>query len=148
MLHSHYKNFFTTTASSAPNCCISTFDLTACPFVSFRFPSPVGFHCSITKPIYNSCCLYAVCQHRQFVSQVIPVLVPGQIKFPRFLTLSISISTPHRSVYLRSALVYTPEMLLSASLFPVRSIPPSLDKSTAGWFGRFPCCSLPVGHLC
>ena len=137
MLHSHYRNFITTTTSSATNLCISTFDLTVYPFVSFRFSSSVGFHCSITKPIYNSCCLNAECQHRQFISQVTPVLIPGQTKFPRFLTLSISISTPHRSVHLRSTLVYTPEMLLSASLFPIRSIPLSLDKSTVGWFDRY-----------
>ena len=59
------------------------------------------------------------------------------IRLPWFLTLSIWVSTLHRTVHFCSALTQTPEMLLAASLFPNRSIPLSLDKSTAGWFDRY-----------
>ena len=84
----------------------------------FRLTSSAGFPSSVTKPFYKSCCLYTERQHRQYISQVTPVLVPGQTKEPGFLSLVTLNFDTSSAVYFRSALIKTPEVFLSPLLFP------------------------------
>ena len=71
-------------------------------------------------------------------------LVPESINKPGFSALSCDFDASS-TVHLRSAPAGASGILLSVSLFPSRSAPQSLERSTVGGFGRYVWSSLPMG---